>query len=176
MKKNSYVIAVDFDGTCVTHDFPKVGKDIGAAHVLRRLVKEGHQLILYTMRSNCEGNSGASKEFPEVINGNFLTDAIEWFEKNNIPLWAVQTNPDQKTWTTSPKCYAQLYIDDAALGAPLIINKGLSQRPFIDWSSVEGILELDGYLTPEPGGIIEAIREDMAINNQITEPQITSEK
>ncbi len=26
---------IDFDGTCVTHLFPKVGKDIGAAPVLR---------------------------------------------------------------------------------------------------------------------------------------------
>ena len=23
-------IGIDFDGTCTTHDFPKVGKDIGA--------------------------------------------------------------------------------------------------------------------------------------------------
>ena len=43
-------IAVDFDGTCVTHEYPKVGKDIGAAPVLKKLIKEGHQLILHTMR------------------------------------------------------------------------------------------------------------------------------
>lgn len=24
------IIAVDFDGTCVTHEFPRVGKEIGA--------------------------------------------------------------------------------------------------------------------------------------------------
>jgi hypothetical protein len=28
------VIAVDFDGTCVTHEYPKVGRDIGAESVL----------------------------------------------------------------------------------------------------------------------------------------------
>lgn len=33
------VIAVDFDGTCVTHEFPKIGKDIGAIPVLRELVE-----------------------------------------------------------------------------------------------------------------------------------------
>lgn len=33
------VIAVDFDGTCVTHEFPKVGKDIGAVPVLKELVE-----------------------------------------------------------------------------------------------------------------------------------------
>lgn len=31
------IIAVDFDGTCVTHEFPKVGKDIGAAPILKNL-------------------------------------------------------------------------------------------------------------------------------------------
>ena len=31
-------ICVDFDGTCVTHEFPKVGKDIGAVPVLKKLV------------------------------------------------------------------------------------------------------------------------------------------
>jgi len=36
------VIAIDFDGTCVTHDFPKVGKDIGAVPVLRELVENGY--------------------------------------------------------------------------------------------------------------------------------------
>lgn len=38
-------IAIDFDGTCVYHEFPKVGGDIGAVPVLKRLVEEGHQLV-----------------------------------------------------------------------------------------------------------------------------------
>jgi len=33
-------IVIDFDGTCVTHDFPRVGKDIGAEPVLRKLYKK----------------------------------------------------------------------------------------------------------------------------------------
>ena len=44
-------IAIDFDGTCVTHDYPEVGKDIGAVPVLKRLIDAGHKLILHTMRS-----------------------------------------------------------------------------------------------------------------------------
>ena len=31
-------ICIDFDGTCVTHEFPKVGKDIGAVSVLKKLL------------------------------------------------------------------------------------------------------------------------------------------
>lgn len=48
MKTNKLTIAVDFDGTCVTHDYPAVRKDIGAIPVLKALVEAGHKLILYT--------------------------------------------------------------------------------------------------------------------------------
>src|SRR5882672_9546386 len=139
-------IAIDFDGTCVTHAFPEVGKDIGAIPVLKRLVNAGHRLILYTMRSNCAGNTGASIEYPQVLNGPFLDDAVEWFKRNEISLHAIQTNPQQSHWTTSPKCYAQLYIDDAALGIPLIDDAEISERPFIDWNKVERQLEDFGFL------------------------------
>jgi hypothetical protein len=37
--KESIVIAVDFDGTCVTHEYPRVGQDIGAVPVLKKLVE-----------------------------------------------------------------------------------------------------------------------------------------
>lgn len=42
------IIAVDFDGTCVTHEFPRVG----AAEVLKELTDKGHKIILFTMRSH----------------------------------------------------------------------------------------------------------------------------
>lgn len=113
-------IAIDFDGTCVTHEFPKTGKEIGAAPVLRELVQNGHRLILNTMRSDNPLNPSE----------DFLSKAIHWFDIHNIPLWASQRNPTQN-WTSSPKCYAELYIDDAALGAPLIYPT--IGRPYYDW-------------------------------------------
>ena len=122
------IIAIDFDGTCVTHEFPNVGKDIGAIPVLRDLVKAGHQLILYTMRSD-------HQKYPMV-----LDDAKKWFEDNGIKLWAVQSNPDQGLWTSSPKCYANLYIDDAALGIPLLYAPFLSRRNYVDWVKVREML------------------------------------
>ena len=142
----SLIIAVDFDGTCVTHEFPAVGKDVpGAVKVLKRLVEADHKLILYTMRSNCVNNTGASHEFPEVINGNFLDDAVNWFKERDIELWGINYNRDQHKWTKSPKVYAQIYIDDAALGTPIIKNE-LSVRPYVDWRVVEALLELSGVL------------------------------
>lgn len=122
------VIAIDFDGTCVTHDYPKIGKDIGAIPILKNLVHNGHLLILWTMRS-----------------GDELNAAVNWFDKNGIQLYGIQTNPGQTNWTNSPKAYAQLYIDDAALGCPLIESK-YSDRPYVDWATVEPMLMKMGLL------------------------------
>lgn len=163
-------ICVDFDGTCVSHEFPKVGKDIGAVPVLKELVANGHQLILFTMRSNMHDNTTGSDCIPEVHKGNFLDDALYWFKDNEIPLFGVNINPEQKTWTTSPKAYGQLYIDDAALGAPLKYDKcpnvkskrtsicftidcqhcengsGIIGRPYICWKTVRAYLHLQGLV------------------------------
>lgn len=113
-------IAIDFDGTCVTHDYPRIGKDIHAIPVLKRLVANGHKLILNTMRS-----------------GDELADAIQWFIDNNIELFGVNENPTQKSWTASPKVYAHMYIDDAAFGCPLLSVPELSDRPFVNWPWIE---------------------------------------
>ncbi len=140
------IIAVDFDGTVVTHEFPKIGKEIGAAPVLKRLVENGHKLILYTMRSDRAFKQETGDNKIEDVTGTFLTDAVNWFKERDIPLYGVQRNPNQG-WTTSPKCYAELYIDDAALGCPLTTNKELSDRPFVDWKKVEDYLVWNEIIT-----------------------------
>lgn len=126
MKK--LTILVDFDGTVTTHEFPAIGKDIGAAPVLRELVAAGHQLILWTMRSNkYVGDSDGDLRTAEP----YLEDAIQWFKDRNIPLYGINTNPTQHTWSSSPKAYGTLCIDDINLGARLI--KIAHLKPFIDW-------------------------------------------
>ena len=122
-------IAIDFDGTCVTHDYPRIGKDINAVNVLKKLVDNGHKLILNTMRS-----------------GKELKEAINWFKKNDIELYGANENPTQKKWTNSPKVYAHLHIDDAALGCPLKMDLSLSDRPFVDWEAVSRLLKDNGIL------------------------------
>lgn len=79
----------------------------------------GHNLILFTMRS-----------------GKELDDAINWFLNNEIPLWSVNSNPRQYTWTKSPNVYADMYIDDAAFGCPLICSD-YSDRPFVNWKIID---------------------------------------
>ena len=133
------VICIDFDGTCVSHEFPKVGKDIGAAPVLRELIVAGHKLILYTMPSDRLVAGHTDDPTIQDITGTFLQDAVDWFKKNHIELYAIQQNPSQHQWTTSPKCYAEMYIDDCALGIPLI-QDSLERKPFVDWARVKQLL------------------------------------
>ena len=135
---SNIAINIDFDGTVVTHDFPRVGKDIGSQKVLKKLVEKGHQLILFTMRDD---TPDSMDEYYQIKPGNrYLTDAINWFKDNNIPLYGIQSNPTQLQWTTSPKSYAELLIDDTALGCPLKLDLSISNRPFVDWIEVEKLL------------------------------------
>lgn len=125
------VIAIDFDGTCVTHDYPYMGSDIGAVPVLQELSDAGYRIVLNTMRS-----------------GKLEKEAVAWFKENKIPLFGVNINPEQKSWTKSTKVYAELYIDDSALGTPLTTVAGStsSTRPFVDWVKVREWLVSNGYL------------------------------
>lgn len=134
------VIAVDFDGTCVTHEFPRIGKNIGAAPVLRCLAENGHSIILYTMRSHLDDKTNHAHNSLHVgrIDNDTLQEAIDWFASNNIPLYGVNENPDQKNWTSSPKIYAQMYIDDVNLGTPLVTYG--HEIPFVDWVNILRLL------------------------------------
>lgn len=114
------IIAVDFDGTVVDHCFPDIGSNVPyATQCLKGLQNQGHKLILWTMRSNNP-------------KGNFLDDAVDWYKKNEIKLFGINNNPEQISWTNSPKAYAQIYIDDAAFNAPLIKPVGF-HRHCMDW-------------------------------------------
>jgi len=136
-------ICLDFDGTCVTHEFPRIGKDIGAVPVLKELIKAGHKLILFTMRSDRKVKKKQGTE-TVIIEENFLTEAVEWFKDKGIELYGVQKNPRQRFWTTSPKAYGHLYIDDAGLGCPLIVPE--EGRPYADWVAIRRLLVDMGIL------------------------------
>ena len=125
----SKIIAVDFDGTIVSHMYPKIGLDNPSAiRVLKKLIEQGHQLILWTMRS-----------------GEPLNEAVAYCEERGISFLGVNSNPNQSSWTTSPKQYADLYIDDAALGCPTQFDPN-TQRQWVNWRDVEAILIRTGYL------------------------------
>jgi hydroxymethylpyrimidine pyrophosphatase-like HAD family hydrolase len=115
------IIGIDFDGTIVTHEYPNIGKPVPhALETIREIQRWGNRIILYTMRS-----------------GDKLQEAIDYCTENGIQLWAANENPDQHTWTSSPKVYCHVYIDDAALMTPLIYNEEYTIRPYVDWKAIQ---------------------------------------
>ncbi|PKQ63096.1 hydrolase [Labilibaculum filiforme] len=96
------IIAVDFDGTIVQHKYPEIGSEIPfAIESLIALQKEGHQLILWTYRTE-----------------EMLFEAVDYCEKRGLEFYAVNSNYPEEEFddTVSRKIYADLYIDDRNFG------------------------------------------------------------
>jgi hypothetical protein len=132
-RKNKYrtVIAVDFDGTIVTHEYPNVGKPLKLAkEVLNMLTCNGNDVFLYTMRDGAE-----------------LEDAKRYCVENGINMCGYNHSPQQ--FSSSPKQYAMIYIDDAALGCPLDYDPDYSRRPFVNWFEVAKYLASMGLITQD---------------------------
>jgi hypothetical protein len=96
-------IAVDFDGTIVTHEYPNIGKELPfAVETLRQLQRDGHKIILWSVRE-----------------GQLLEEAIEWCRARGLEFYA--SNKDYPEETRQDKHYsrklkAELFIDDRNLG------------------------------------------------------------
>lgn len=97
------IIAVDFDGTIVTHEYPRIGKEIPfAIDTLKRLQNEGHhQIILWTVRE-----------------GELLDDAVNYCRERGLEFYAINSNyPEGELIENQPrKLHADLFIDDRNLG------------------------------------------------------------
>ncbi len=96
------IIAVDFDGTIVKHEYPKIGKpNLFAFETLKALQKQGHKLILWTYRA-----------------GKELDEAVKFCKEHGVEFYAVNKNyPEEELdETISRKIYADIYIDDRNIG------------------------------------------------------------
>lgn len=107
-KKDSYVIAVDFDGTLCEYAFPEIGEQKPhhkrLLEILIEMRSKGHKLILWTCR-------GDNEEYP------CLTNAIEWCKKQGLEFDAINENVigTKKLSGPSPKVVADYYLDDKSL-------------------------------------------------------------
>lgn len=107
-KKDSYVIAVDFDGTLCEYDFPRIGEQKQHHKELLDLLismrVKGHKLILWTCR-------GDNEEYP------CLSEAVEWCKNQGLEFDAINENiaGTKKLSGPSPKVVADYYLDDKAL-------------------------------------------------------------
>lgn len=95
-------IAVDFDGTIVENRYPKIGKPLMfAIESLRKLQKEGHQLILWTYRTGPE-----------------LEEAVAFCKAKGITFYAVNKSYPEEIYddSLSRKIQADVFIDDRNVG------------------------------------------------------------
>ncbi|MBP5257291.1 MAG: hypothetical protein K6A98_05210 [Prevotella sp.] len=97
-------IAVDFDGTIVEHEYPKIGRELPfATDTLKMLIADQHQLILWSCRE-----------------GQLLEDAIEWCRKRGVEFYAVNRDyPEEekeKNNNFSRKLKVDMFIDDRNVG------------------------------------------------------------
>ena len=128
--RKNMIIAVDFDGTIVDHEYPLIGKPkLFAFETLKALQEKGHQLILWTYRS-----------------GNELKQAVEYCRRNGIEFYAVNKNYPEEVYddSMSRKIMADVYIDDRNVGG------------FLGWSEIWKILNPDLY-TDDPKKQMENI-------------------
>lgn len=118
--KNKITIAVDFDGTLVVHQFPKIGAECpGAVSTIKALQQNGVRVFLWTMRD-----------------GEYLEAAKNWCKERGLELDAY--NVSASGWGTgSPKQFANLYIDDSALGCPMTMTE---DGPGVDWWRISAML------------------------------------
>ena len=59
-------IAIDFDGTVVEHRYPAIGEEIPfATDTLKALIRDGHRLILWTVREGELLDEAARNSFDE---------------------------------------------------------------------------------------------------------------
>ena len=96
-------IAVDFDGTIVEHRYPEIGREIPfATDTLKLLAKEGHRLILWSVRE-----------------GRLLDEAVEWCRERELEFYAVNKDYPEETKEDnnfSRKLKVEMFIDDRNVG------------------------------------------------------------
>ena len=111
-------IAVDFDGTIVTHEYPAIGKEIPfAIETLKMLIRDHHRLILWSVRE-----------------GKLLQEAVDWCRERGVEFWAVNKDyPEEKYENNN-----HFFIDDRNIGGLpdwgqiyQIISQGKSYRNLI---------------------------------------------
>lgn len=97
-------IAVDFDGTIVTHEYPAIGVERPfAIDTLKMLIRDQHKLILWSVRE-----------------GKLLDEAVEWCRERGVEFYAVNCDYPEETTKNNPhfsrKLKVDLFIDDRNVG------------------------------------------------------------
>lgn len=119
-------IAVDFDGTIVTHEYPQIGKEIPfAIQTLKMLQQDGHKLILWSVRKD-----------------ELLEDAVRWCRERGLEFYAVNKEyPEEEMQNNifySRKLKVDLWSDDRNVGG--LPDWGIIYRIIKERTTYEAVL------------------------------------
>ena len=125
-KLTNVVLAIDYDSTIAINSLHNGRMSPGiitddVKEVVQGWDKDGAKIILNTMRS-----------------GPHLVEAAKHFEtETGVKLLSSVLNPTQHKWTTSPKTYADFYIDDRNVGCILMETNG---EKHVDFKAIDKLL------------------------------------
>ena len=119
-------IAVDFDGTIVTHEYPQIGTEIPFAIQTRKMLQQdGHKLILWSVRKD-----------------ELLEDAVRWCRERGLEFYAVNKEyPEEEMQNNifySRKLKVDLWIDDRNVGG--LPDWGIIYRIIKERTTYEAVL------------------------------------
>lgn len=107
------LLAVDFDGTIVDHEFPYIGQlKPNAKQVINELYDEGFGIFIWTCRDSTFHPD--LRKFPNATPTIF--DVHDFLEKEGIKYDGININHPQLGFQPVPKIYGDIYIDDKQLG------------------------------------------------------------
>jgi hypothetical protein len=131
-------IYLDFDGTVVEHQYPKIGREnFGGLEVVKALQEKGHDIILNTYRADC--NDGTLQQAVEFI---------DFHPKHELkPLHSCaekKIHPNPWDIDKAIEC-GELYLDDIAHNMP-IKDAVTTNHSMVNWDEVKRQLIEKGVL------------------------------
>jgi len=131
-----YTFYLDFDGTCVEHDYPRMGRcNFGCIEVIRKIQDAGHDVFLNSYR--------ADLSMDDLLKATNWFHWSERFSKNKnielLPLTGVlnkKINPYMRWDWSEMKEEQTIFIDDIT---PLIPLKkaAMVNNMMVDWDALD---------------------------------------
>ncbi len=122
-------IYLDFDGTMVEHDYPRMGEpNPRAIEIVTKLKNAGHEIILNTYRAN--------------LNKKLLQDAIDYMNEKVFTDVGIKHLESKRQPTSLDSCLHGsnlanvLYIDDIAPNTPMKRQVHVT-GDMVDWTELD---------------------------------------
>lgn len=138
-------IYLDFDGTLVEHQYPKIGRcNFSSVEIVRKLQDAGHEVILNTMR--CEFNNGSLGEAKRWLDNAWMVVKNRRELGREFKLDPIYPTPYkvQPVWDWDFfQREGVIFIDDQAHGTPLK-KAVMTEGYMVDWEELDKIFTEKG--------------------------------